>query len=366
MLSVRPGEYGDLAGPAGDEVFTLFPLEGQQADGGLCVRLYFLLGLIRAVPGGDDEPALLPDDLRELLVASGPAGVRIAELRRLPQHVLLDLAHHGPQSCGQLLSVHKFFLSGVAPDEDGLLLLDVPRPQLHAYGHTPELVFVELPARRMLFVEVYLHPDVLFLQFRVQGLGLAAHLSLVLAPPDRDDDGLGRCDPGRQSEAPVVAMDQDQTPYGARGEPPRGLVGIDPVLVLVEEGDVEGAGEVLSEVVAGRGLQGAPVAHQPLAGVGLYRPGETLRLALRAREDGYRHCLVEAIAVDAEHPQGLLPRLLRCRVDGVALLPEELRAPEERAGDLLPAQDVTPLVYENRQVSVALDPVPVEVADDAL
>src|SRR5215212_6648059 len=141
---------------------------------------------------------------------------------------------------------------------------------------------------------------------------------------------------------------------------------IKPPMVLVEERDVEGAGEILSEVVAGRGLQGTPVAHQPLAGVGLDGPGETLRLALRAREDGYRHRLVEAVAVDAEHPQGLLARLLRRRVNGVALLPEELRGPEERAGDLLPAQDVAPLVYEDGQVAVTLHPILVEVADDAL
>src|ERR687889_977901 len=122
---------------------------------------------------------------------------------------------------------------------------------------------------------------------------------------------------------------------------------MDPVLILVEECDVEGAGEILPEVVAGRGLQGTPVTHQSLAGVGLDGPGETLRLALRAREDGHRHRLVKTVAVDAEHPQGLLARLLGTRVDSVALLPEELRGPEERAGDLLPAQDVAPLVYKD-------------------
>src|SRR5215204_637301 len=141
---------------------------------------------------------------------------------------------------------------------------------------------------------------------------------------------------------------------------------MDPVLVLVEEGDVEGAGEVLSEVVAGRSLERAPVTHQTLAGVGLRSPGKALGWALGARENGDGHSLVEAIAVDAEHPLGFLARLLRRRVDGVALLPEELRSPQERAGDLLPAHDVTPLVYEDRQVPVALDPVLVEVADDAL
>src|SRR5687767_14850275 len=198
----------------------------------------------------------------------------------------------------------------------------------------------------------------------MQSLGLAAHISLVLAAPDRDDYGLGRRDPRRQPEAPVVTMHQDQTAYRPRRKPPRSLVRIDPVLILVEEGDVEGAGEVLPQVVAGRCLQCAPVTHQTLAGVGLHGPGEALGWALGAREYGNGHSLVEAIAVDAEHPQALLARLLRRRVDGMALLPQELRGPEERSGYLLPAQDIAPLVYEDGQVPVALDPVPVEIADD--
>src|SRR5829696_5857609 len=50
----------------------------------------------------------------------------------------------------------------------------------------------------------------------------------------------------------------------------------------------------------------------------------------------------------------------------MALLPQELGRTKKWAGHLLPAQHVAPLVYEDGQVAVALDPVPVKVADDAL
>jgi hypothetical protein len=63
---------------------------------------------------------------------------------------------------------------------------------------------------------------------------------------------------------------------------------------------------------------------------------------------------------------GLGAGLLGRGVDRVALLPEKLRGSEEGPRHLLPAQDVAPLVYEDREVAVALDPVLVEVADDAL
>ena len=51
---------------------------------------------------------------------------------------------------------------------------------------------------------------------------------------------------------------------------------------------------------------------------------------------------------------------------GVAFLPEEFGRPQERPGDLLPADDVRPLVDEDREVPVGLDPSGIHVADDGL
>src|SRR5215203_7010737 len=91
--SVCPGKDGCPAWPSRDQVLACLPLERQEPDRGPGIFLYLLLRLLRAVPGSDDETALAGDDLPELLVAFGPPGVRIAELRRLTQHVLLDLDH---------------------------------------------------------------------------------------------------------------------------------------------------------------------------------------------------------------------------------------------------------------------------------
>src|SRR5215218_8022133 len=92
-LSVCSGEDCGTAWPSRDEILPLLLLEGQEPDRGPCVFLDLLLGLLRAVPGSDDEATFFGDDLPELLVAFGPAGVRITELRRLTQHVVLDLDH---------------------------------------------------------------------------------------------------------------------------------------------------------------------------------------------------------------------------------------------------------------------------------
>ena len=49
---------------------------------------------------------------------------------------------------------------------------------------------------------------------------------------------------------------------------------------------------------------------------------------------------------------------------GVAFLPEEFGGAQEKAGAHFPAHDVAPLVDEQGQIAVALDPLGVHVADD--
>jgi hypothetical protein len=51
-------------------------------------------------------------------------------------------------------------------------------------------------------------------------------------------------------------------------------------------------------------------------------------------------------------------------VGGMALLPEKLGRAQEQPGSHLPADDVAPLIDEQRQIAIALHPVAVGVPDD--
>ena len=53
-------------------------------------------------------------------------------------------------------------------------------------------------------------------------------------------------------------------------------------------------------------------------------------------------------------------------VRGVAFLPEEFRGPQEKARAHFPADDVCPLIDEDRQVAIGLHPLRVARADDRL
>src|SRR5919202_4151767 len=136
-LSVSPSEDSRSTHPARDEVLPLLPFERQEAYG----RLGFLfdprLGLFGTVPRGKHETALLFEDLLKLFVSLRPAGIRIAELGGLVEHVLLDLPQQSSQPFRQFPATHKLLLPRVPPDQNGLPLLDILRPELDAYRHAP-------------------------------------------------------------------------------------------------------------------------------------------------------------------------------------------------------------------------------------
>ena len=103
------------------------------------------------------------------------------------------------------------------------------------------------------------------------------------------------------------------------------------------------AGEVRSEIVRGAGLQRLAVLHHGFYRVGSHGAREVFVLRLLASDDRHGQDLFGEGAVDLQHAHGLRAASAR-RVGGMALLPEEFRGAQERAGALLPAHHVGPLV----------------------
>jgi hypothetical protein len=71
-------------------------------------------------------------------------------------------------------------------------------------------------------------------------------------------------------------------------------------------------------------------------------------------------------AVRLETGRDLVGCLLLRGVEGVRLLPQELRGPQEEPRAQLPAHDVVPQVHQQGQVAVRLDPVLYDLGDERL
>lgn len=113
-------------------------------------------------------------------------------------------------------------------------------------------------------------------------------------------------------------------------------------------------------------LQRLAVLHQCLDGVGLYGTGEALIGALHPDMHGDSEEVAGEVGVDIDHAYCFFFGLLTGSVSGVTFLPEELSGAQEEAGTHLPAYDVRPLVAEDREVTVGLDPALVRIPDNGL
>ena len=137
-------------------------------------------------------------------------------------------------------------------------------------------------------------------------------------------------------------------------------------LVARLELDVEHLGEVLTEVVRRAGLQRTTVAHQRFDRIRPLGAGKLLALGLLAVDHRHRELGLGEVLVDAEHLPRFFLGLFRRLVRGVPFLPEELGRAQEQPRHLLPANDVRPLVDQDRQIAPRLHPLRVHRPDDRL
>ena len=175
-----------------------------------------------------------------------------------------------------------------------------------------------------------------------------------------------RGEAGRRDETIVVGVRHDHTADEAGRDAPRGRVRKLLRALLVLELDIAGLGEILAKVVGGASLEGLAVLHHRLDAERVDRTWEAFAFGLAAHDHRHRHVVLGEVRVDLEHLVGLLDRFGLGRVDRVAFLPEELGGAKKEARAHLPADDVGPLVDQNRQIAVGLDPLRIGLADDRL
>ena len=141
------------------------------------------------------------------------------------------------------------------------------------------------------------------------------------------------------------------------GDPPGGLVGIVELVVAAGEGNIKGPGKAIPEVVGGARLEGLPVVHHALHGIGLLGAVELFFVGLASLHHRHGQHIFHEVGIEVQHPLCLLPGLGLSGVHGVALLPQKFPVAEEGPGGLLPAEHRTPLVIELGQVPVGVDDV---------
>ena len=111
-------------------------------------------------------------------------------------------------------------------------------------------------------------------------------------------------------------------------------------------------------------LQSLTVSHHGFDGIGDVGAGEFFGVGFFAGD--YRDGGIgdREVGVDVEHLAGFGFGFFAGGVGGVAFLPVELQRAEEELGAKFPPDYAVPLVHQDGQVAVRLDPLRPHVADD--
>ena len=205
------------------------------------------------------------------------------------------------------------------------------------------------------------------LQLRLQRGAILDEICILrLVAQHRHDDDLARRDRRRQAQSIVVAVRHDHAADQPRRHAPARRVAIGELSLRVLELDVLRFGKVRAEIMRGAGLQRLAVLHHGFDGVGVVGAGEALVGRLLARDHRHGEHVFGELAIDLEHLQRFGHRVVAVGVRRVAFLPEKLGRAQEQPRAHFPAHDVGPLVDQQRQVAIALDPALEGIADDRL
>ena len=315
----------------------------------------------------EQEAALVVEHLLELLPRIDLGNHRLAVVERLPVDVLLNFGHQALDTLHESLLRNGLFFERVAADEFDRAVFHVTRSHRQTHRNALEFVFGELEARTHVVAVVDLHADAFGLELRGNGLEARADLGqLVVALVDGNHHHLNRRQFRRQHQTVVVRMRHDKRAHQTGRNAPRGSPHVFELALLVDVLHVERLGEILAEEVRRAALQRLAVLHQRLDRKRIFGSGETLVGRLVAHHHRQRHPLFGEPLVDMNHLFGLLDSLLARGVRRVALLPQEFGGAQEQARTHLPAHDVRPLVAQDRQVAVRLNPVLIGIPDNGL
>lgn len=292
-----PDGYGDLVSLSEDDSFLaglagvdalagvfvvgVEGLDGDTADGGFCVGGDGVFGGLGSVPVGEDEAssAFALEGGLEFFPGVDSFGVGFAEGEGFVVDPLVESGKFVGEGLGEVGNGDGDFLAGVSAGDGGFSFGEVSGSDFDAEADSAEFPVVEFESRGFFFAFVDVDSDG-FIGERpgpeVAGevFGGVEDGFPVFAPADGDDDDLDGSEAWGADEAVVVAVGHDEGADESGGDSPAGGVDVFEFPVLVLEGDVEGFGELLSEVVRGSGLDGAKVLGHGLDGVGVVGTGE--------------------------------------------------------------------------------------------
>ena len=313
---------------------------------------------------GQHEAGFVIEHPLELVVAIDTGGMGDAELLSLFIHIMLNIGQqlvHAGYDIGQGKAHFGF---GVAAGYFHCAVVEVARTNGQAHGHALHLPLGKLEAGTLSIAGIHFHRNAAGNQAHLDGFDALKQRIKLAGFIDRHDDHLNRGQLGRQHKALVVRMSHHEGPHQASTHAPTGTPHVLAHAFFISKLHVERLSEVLAQKMAGTGLQGLAILHQRLNAVRVLGPGKPFIGGFYAFHHGQGHVLLGKLGVHVEYLASFGHGFFGGSVGGVALLPQKLGGAQKQAGTHFPTHHVGPLVNEQWQVAVALNPVFVSAPDN--
>ena len=136
------------------------------------------------------------------------------------------------------------------------------------------------------------------------------------------------------------------------------------LVFLVNELNIECLCKVLSQKVGSTTLQCFSVLHHGFYCVSVKCTCKTFIGWFHSLYNGNSHIFFCKFTIYIQHSDCFFLCFFTGSMSGMSLLPQEFGSTQEKTGTHFPTENVRPLVTENRQVTVWLNPVLISIPDD--
>ena len=258
-----------------------------------------------------------------------------------------------------------FFFQCITTHHFHGIVLKITATHYQTNRHTFQFVICKLESRTFVVRIVIFHRNAHCFQLIDNAfhlcINLLQHFIILI---DRNDNYLDRSQMRRQYQSVIIRVSHNQRTHQAGRYPPRSGPNIIQFIVLVDKLHIERLCEILSQEVRSTTLQCLSILHQAFDGVSIQCTRETFISRFYPFDYRDSHILFSEVTIHMQHFLCFRFCFLAGRMSRMTFLPQELRSTQEQTGTHLPPHNICPLVTQDRQVTIGINPIFIGTPND--
>ncbi|MMZ63034.1 hypothetical protein D1872_252700 [compost metagenome] len=124
--------------------------------------------------------------------------------------------------------------------------------------------------------------------------------------------------------------------------------------------------KISTEIMRSTCLYCTSILHHRFNRISIYCPGKLLGRSLLTDDNRNRQIIFYEVTVNFQHTHRFFASFCFILMSGMAFLPQKLTSAQEWQSTFFPTNNVSPLINQNRQITIGLNPFLVHMTDHRL